>query len=262
MFSRRTRLCAGIVGLAFVLASCGPTDEAPDRHIAAPAQQTRVGDFAVPAQLDPGTPGAASADGKGTAAGAIPGLGAETSAQIPAETSQVIVVSSEKASADSGELSFYEREDGVWEKRKTFPTHNGSKGWLADRREGDKTTPIGVFTLTDAGGYRKNPGTKLDYTQDDGLPASATAAYGEDYTRVFDYVVAIDYNRRLGTPPTDRTRPEGKEKGGGIWLHLDHDSGTNGCVTLKEKDLLWIMRTLDPKAQPRIAMGPVAELKR
>ncbi|WP_453984234.1 L,D-transpeptidase family protein [Brevibacterium casei] len=262
MFSRRTRLCAGIVGLAFALASCAPTDEAPDRHIAAPAQQPRVGDFAVPAQLDPGKPGAASADGNGTAATAIPGLGPETSAQIPAETSQVIVVSSEKASADSGELSFYEREDGVWEKRKTFPTHNGSNGWLADRREGDKTTPIGVFTLTDAGGYKKNPGTKLGYTQDDGLPASATAAYGEAYTRVFDYIVAIDYNRRLGTPPTDRTRPEGKEKGGGIWLHLDHESGTNGCVTLKEKDLLWIMRTLDPKAQPRIAMGPVAELKR
>ncbi len=119
-----------------------------------------------------------------------------------------------------------------------------------------------VFTLTDAGGYKKNPGTKLGYTQDDGLPASATAAYGEAYTRVFDYIVAIDYNRRLGTPPTDRTRPEGKEKGGGIWLHLDHESGTNGCVTLKENDLLWIMRTLDPKAQPRIAMGPVAELKR
>ncbi|RAE88513.1 hypothetical protein DN545_40705, partial [Burkholderia multivorans] len=83
----------------------------------------------------------------------------------------------------------------------------------------------------------------------------------EEYSRVFDYIIAIDYNRKRGTPPTDRTRPLGKEKGGGIWLHLDHDSGTNGCVTLKEKDLLWIMRTIDPEADPRIAMGPVSELR-
>ncbi|EKU47843.1 MULTISPECIES: L,D-transpeptidase family protein [Brevibacterium] len=258
MVSARTRLCAGVVGLAFVLSSCGPDEEPPDtdRGLAAPAQQMRTGDFAVPAQLDPGGQESASAAGP-----TVPGLGPETSAQIPAGTTQVIVVSSPDVQSESGELAFYERTDETWTKRKTFPTHNGSNGWLADRREGDKTTPSGVFTLTDAGGYRKNPGTKLDYTRDAGLPASATVAYGEEYSRVFDYIIAIDYNRKRGTPPTDRTRPLGTEKGGGIWLHLDHDSGTNGCVTLKEKDLLWIMRTIDPEADPRIAMGPVSELR-
>ena len=54
----------------------------------------------------------------------------------------------------------------------------------------------------------------------------------------------------------------GWDKGGGIWLHLDHDSGTNGCVTLDEADLKWIMRTIDPDAHPRIAMGPATELKK
>lgn len=260
MVSARTRLCAGVVGLAFVLSSCGPAEESPevDRGLAAPAQQSRIGDFAVPAQLDPGGAQTASAQ----TGVSVPGLGPQTSAQIPADTTQVIVVSSPDAQSESGELTFYERTDDKWTKRKTFPTHNGSNGWLADRREGDRTTPIGVFTLTDAGGYRKDPGTELDYTRDRGLPASATVAYGEEYSRVFDYIVAIDYNRKPGTPPTDRTRPLGWEKGGGIWLHLDHDSGTNGCVTLEEKDLLWVMRTLDPEAQPHIAMGPVSELGR
>jgi L,D-peptidoglycan transpeptidase YkuD (ErfK/YbiS/YcfS/YnhG family) len=54
----------------------------------------------------------------------------------------------------------------------------------------------------------------------------------------------------------------GWDKGGGIWLHLDHDSGTNGCVTLKEADLKWILRTIDPDAHPRIAMGPAPELEK
>ena len=119
-----------------------------------------------------------------------------------------------------------------------------------------------MFTLSDAGGFKANPGTDLPYTQDDRLPSSATVAYGADYESVFDYIIAIDYNRKPGTAPTDKTRPMGWDKGGGIWLHLDHDSGTNGCVTLDEADLKWIMRTIDPDAHPRIAMGPATELKK
>ena len=91
MVSARTRLCAGVVGLAFVLSSCGPAEESPDtdRGLAAPAQKMRTGDFAVPAQLDPDGQESASAAGP-----TVPGLGPETSAQIPAGTTQVIVVSS------------------------------------------------------------------------------------------------------------------------------------------------------------------------
>src|SRR5699024_8128697 len=105
--------------------------------------------------------------------------------------------------------------------------------------------------------YRPDPGTELPYTQDDNLPSSATVAYGPDYASVFDYIIAIDYNRVPGHPPTDTTRPMGWDKGGGIWLHLDHDSGTNGCVTLEASDLKWLLRTIDPDAHPRIALGPV-----
>jgi L,D-peptidoglycan transpeptidase YkuD (ErfK/YbiS/YcfS/YnhG family) len=268
MFSRRTRAGAGLVGLAVTvsLASCGPADDSPDRAIASPAQQGPTGDFAVPVQHDPGTASATrSGEREGEASGqdpapALPGLGPETSAQIPAETTQALVVASPYADSESGELRVYRRTGDEWEKVKTFATHNGSAGWLADRREGDKTSPIGVFTLSDAGGYAENPGTKLPYTRDKGLSASASVAYGPEYERVFDYVIAIDYNRTPGTPPTDRTRPLGKDRGGGIWLHLDHDSGTNGCVTLKKDDLVWLLENLDPEAHPRIAMGPAAEL--
>lgn len=268
MFSRRTRAGAGLVGLAVTvsLASCGPADDSPDRAIAAPAQQGPTGDFAVPVQHEPGTASATeSGEPEGEASGqdqapALPGLGPETSAQIPAETTQALVVSSPDADSESGELRVYRRTGDEWEKEKTFATHNGSAGWLADRREGDKTSPIGVFTLSDAGGYAENPGTKLPYTRDKGLSASASVAYGPEYERVFDYVIAIDYNRTPGTPPTDRTRPLGKDRGGGIWLHLDHDSGTNGCVTVKKDDLVWLLENLDPEAHPRIAMGPAAEL--
>ncbi|MGO0604889.1 MAG: L,D-transpeptidase family protein [Brevibacterium sp.] len=272
---------AGVPALlvcALLVTACGAdaddgTDEssaAESADFAAPAQQTSFGDFAAPAQDSPTGADSASttSDQTGTEATGpvhpvpVPGLAKEFADQIPAETSQVLVATSPTADSEKSSLSFYEFTDKKWKKLKTFDTHNGSKGWLKDRREGDKTTPIGVFTLSDAGGFKADPGTDLPYTQDDRLPSSATVAYGADYASVFDYIIAIDYNRKPGTPPTDTTRPMGWDKGGGIWLHLDHDSGTNGCVTLDEADLKWIMRTLDPEAHPRIAMGPTPEVKK
>ncbi|MCU4296227.1 hypothetical protein D3I60_03865 [Brevibacterium permense] len=267
-----------LLACALLVTACGAdADDATDDSstvesagFAAPAQQTSFGDFAAPAQESPtGTDSDSTAsDQSGTEATGpvhpvpVPGLTKEFTDQIPAETSQVLVATSPTAASEKSSLSFYEFTDKKWKKLKTFDTHNGSEGWLKDRREGDQTTPIGVFTLSDAGGFKANPGTDLPYTQDNRLPSSATVAYGADYESVFDYIIAIDYNRRPGTPPTDKTRPMGWDKGGGIWLHLDHDSGTNGCVTLDEADLKWIMRTIDPDAHPRIAMGPAPEVKK
>ncbi|WP_432788885.1 L,D-transpeptidase family protein [Brevibacterium sp. K11IcPPYGO002] len=267
-----------LLACALLVTACGAdSDDGTDDSatvgspgFAAPAQQTNVGDFAAPAQDSPSGTGPASpaSDASGAEATGpvnpvpVPGLAKEYTDQIPAETSQVLVATSPTADSEKSSLSFYEFTDTKWKKLRTFDTHNGSKGWLKDRHEGDKTTPIGVFSLSDAGGFKADPGTDLPYTQDDRLPSSATVAYGADYASVFDYIIAIDYNRKPGTPPTDKTRPMGWDKGGGIWLHLDHDSGTNGCVTLDEADLKWIMRTLDPEAHPRIAMGPAPELKK
>lgn len=261
---------------ALLLTACGSaggggTDTSANAEpggFAAPAQQTNFGDFAAPAQDSPtkaGTTASGSTEASAEDAGPphavpVPGLSKEFADQIPEETSQVLVATSPNAKSEKSELSFYQFEDEKWTKRKTFSTHNGRNGWLKDRREGDKTTPIGVFTLSDAGGFKANPGTKLPYTQDDRLPSSATVAYGADYDSVFDYIIAIDYNRKPGTAPTDKTRPMGWDKGGGIWLHLDHDSGTNGCVTLDEPDIKWLLRTIDPEAHPRIAMGPATEV--
>ena len=283
-----------LVVLALTLTACGADADGGDADsaqtdptaLAAPAQQTSIGDLAAPTQSDPAqsSTGQSSSAGGDDSAGAsntgsdgsvsgsesvgpahsvpVPGLKQEFADQIPQETSQVLVATSPDAKSEESTLSFYQFEDDEWTKLKTFSTHNGSNGWLEDRHEGDRTTPIGVFTLSDAGGFEPDPGTELPYTQDDNLPSSATVAYGPDYASVFDYIIAIDYNRAPGNPPTDTTRPMGWDKGGGIWLHLDHDSGTNGCVTLQEADLKWILRTIDPDAHPRIAMGPDDVLKK
>lgn len=192
----------------------------------------------------------------------IPQLGPKTAAQIPQDTQQVIVSSSPKNKDTAVTTTLYERTDGGWQQKLSFAGHNGEAGWKEKRKEGDLSTPAGVFTLTDAGGYLPDPGTKMPYTQDKSLRGSAQAVYGDDYTQVYDYVLAIDYNRKTGVPPTDRTRPQGKAPGGGIWLHVDHGNSTHGCVTVDREDMGTILKALDPDKNPMIAMGSADFLAR
>lgn len=150
------------------------------------------------------------------------------------------------------------KTDSTWEKARTWPAHNGKKGWTTDHREDDKRSPVGVFTLTDAGGVLADPGAKLPYTES--VSMQAPHYWPKTHWHDFDYVIAIDYNRAKGTPPNDPTRPQGQTKGGSIWLHMDHGSGTSGCVSLSKSGMAYLLRTLDPKQHPVVVMGDKTNL--
>lgn len=85
--------------------------------------------------------------------------------------------------------------------------------------------------------------------------------WSKPYWHDFDYVIAIDYNRVKGTAPNDPTRPLGQSKGGSIWLHMDHGSGTSACVSLPKSAMQLLLRTLDPKQHPVVVMGDKATLR-
>ena len=55
----------------------------------------------------------------------------------------------------------------------------------------------------------------------------------------------------------DYRRPVDK-KGSGIFLHQQTGGPTAGCVSLRHKDLVAVLRWLRPG--PRIAMGPAGHL--
>ncbi|MDX2705720.1 hypothetical protein PV350_23075, partial [Streptomyces sp. PA03-6a] len=57
------------------------------------------------------------------------------------------------------------------------------------------------------------------------------------------------------TSPLDPTRPQGQSKGGSIWLHMDHGSGTSACVSQSKADMEYLLRTLDPALHPVVVMG-------
>ncbi len=148
-----------------------------------------------------------------------------------------------------------------WEAGPVWPARNALRGWTDDHWAGDLRSPIGVYTLTDAGGLLPDPGTRLPYDRSDGFAVSGTGFEGEPLEGSFDYVVAIDYNREPGTSPLDLTRPLGADRGGGIWLHVDHDGPTQGCVSLSEQHMRDLLLALDPALHPVVVMGDAASLR-
>ncbi|QEV16503.1 L,D-transpeptidase family protein [Streptomyces alboniger] len=192
----------------------------------------------------------------------IPDVGHRWQSKIPKDSRQVVAVYGDgEDSAKSTVVLFTKSNsaDATWEKTRSWPAHNGKKGWTTDHRENDKRSPVGVFTLTDAGGVLADPGAKFPYTKSDSM--QAPHYWPRTHWHDFDYVIAIDYNRAKGTPPNDPTRPQGQAKGGSIWLHMDHGSGTSGCVSLSKTGMEHLLRTLDPKQHPVVVMGDRANLK-
>ncbi|WSU57294.1 hypothetical protein OG521_34550 [Streptomyces sp. NBC_01463] len=189
----------------------------------------------------------------------IPDVGDRLEAQIPDDSRQVVAVyGAGKNSADST-VVLYTRTGSTWDKAADWKAHNGRKGWTADHHEDDKRSPVGVFTLTDAGGALPDPGAHLPYSESAAI--QAPRYWAKPYWHDFDYVIAIDYNRVKGTAPNDPTRPQGQSKGGSIWLHMDHGSGTSACVSLPKAAMVKLLRTLDPKQNPVVVMGDRASLR-
>ncbi|MFI5804840.1 L,D-transpeptidase family protein [Streptomyces sp. NPDC051561] len=202
-----------------------------------------------------GTPGASpSHDLK-----RIPDVGDRMQAKIPAGSRQVVAVYGEARNSADATVVLYDKKGATWDRVAAWPAHNGVKGWTPDHREDDKRSPAGVFTLSDAGGVLADPGARLPYTRSASMAAPRT--WAKTHWHDFDYAIAIDYNRVKGTPPNDPTRPQGQKKGGSIWLHMDHGSGTSGCVSVSRAAMETLLRSVDPAREPVVVMGDKAFLK-
>ncbi|WP_333767549.1 L,D-transpeptidase family protein [Streptomyces sp. IBSBF 2435] len=248
----------GVAGLAVL----GAGYTVVTRHAGAAAADTAgrhtVGGPAGTAAL---APGAAAAAASPTAApdgsvAMITGLGPKTRAAIPAATRQVLVASGKAKNSPDTVVTLWTRTgNGRWQPGAAWAAHNALHGWTASHHASDLHSPIGVFTLSDAGGFDPDPGTKLPYHHSAAFQAGGVGFDGEPLDEAFDYVIAIDYNRVPGTSPLDGTQPLGANRGGGIWVHVDHGGPTHGCVSISAAHMVDLLHTLLPADHPVIVMG-------
>ncbi|PPK62743.1 L,D-transpeptidase family protein [Actinokineospora auranticolor] len=140
---------------------------------------------------------------------------------------------------------------------------------IGQTAEGRRTTPAGVWPLTEAFGNKPGYGTRLPYRQVDtsdwwvsdvdsphynkpfrcapgACPFDERA--GEDLGRVgaaYDRAVVIDYNRD----------PVVAGAGSAFFLHIGTGAPTAGCVSVPAPALDSLLTWLDPGAHPVIAIG-------
>ncbi|MFE9452868.1 L,D-transpeptidase family protein [Streptomyces sp. NPDC006739] len=243
MIHRRTAVA--LLSAPLLLTGCGGGGaEATERRAASADRPARAT-----------TPAAAPGASAEAAPQRIPGLGPERWAGLPGHSEQAVVVTGRGPDSPVSSVVLHQRTATGWQPGTSWPAHNALRGWSDHHLAGDLRSPLGVYTLSDAGGLLADPGSRLPYTRSGGFRSPGTGFEGEPLDGSFDYVVAVDYNRRPGTSPLDWTRPLGAGRGGGIWLHVDHGGPTHGCVSIAKAHMKHLLRTLDPARHPVVVMG-------
>jgi len=153
-----------------------------------------------------------------------------------------------------------EKRDGQWVSvMGTMSGHVGRNGVAPPgaKREGDGRTPSGTYLMGRGFGQHANPGVSFRWTIVDDrdvwvddpssslynswqrAPANGRWSSAEQLrTTFYAYAQVIDYN-------TARV----PYRGSAIFLHLDHGSGTAGCISLPRRQLLSVFRWERPGAQ-------------
>ena len=191
---------------------------------------------------------------------------------------QLITAVSSGYGSDAATVQLWDRVGGCWVSAGgPWPAFIGASGFSDDKREGDGTSPTGLYGIGPVMyGNAANPGAREpyhllqcgDWWDED--PASAqyntfqhvacgtTPAWAPGsealWTETAPYpsFAVVEYN----------TAPVVAGRGSAIFLHASTGGGTAGCVSIPRADLDQTLRWIDPARAPAIVMGPASEIAR
>jgi L,D-peptidoglycan transpeptidase YkuD (ErfK/YbiS/YcfS/YnhG family) len=151
----------------------------------------------------------------------------------------------------------------------------GQNGFSNHHREGDGTTPTGIYRIGSVVyGNDPNPGyrgryqrlvcgdwwdedpTSPAYNTFQHVPCGQSPPFGGDSeplwteTTYYPSFAVVEYN----------VDPVVPYAGSAIFVHADTGTPTTGCVSIPLADLNVLLRWLDPARRPTIAMGPASEV--
>jgi L,D-peptidoglycan transpeptidase YkuD (ErfK/YbiS/YcfS/YnhG family) len=218
---------------------------------------------------------AASALGGPTRSGTCPANLATRLASTGSGGQLVTVVAAVRTSTQ-GTLRLWRRTGGCWRAvAGPWTAWLGQRGISAQKREGDRTTPAGVFGFGRVMyGIAPSPGVRYvyhriacgdwwvedprspHYNRFRHVPCGARPPFrvtSEDLSRsptAYRHLAVIAYN----------THPVVPGRGSGIFLHASRGRPTLGCVSLPLPHLVTTLRWLRPASKPLIVIGSAAEL--
>jgi L,D-peptidoglycan transpeptidase YkuD (ErfK/YbiS/YcfS/YnhG family) len=153
----------------------------------------------------------------------------------------------------------------------------GRNGLSGNRREGDGTTPTGVYGIAPVMyGTAPDPGVRFAYRRllcgDWWNEDAASPTYNSfqhvacgrrppfrvftpgmwEQPRAYPHLAVVEFNMHPVVPG----------RGSGIFLHVQTGGPTSGCISLERATLVRVLRWLRPDARPQIAIGTPAEIRR
>ena len=146
-----------------------------------------------------------------------------------------------------------------------FKCSIGKKGFTRNKFEGDKKTPIGLFSIGDLY-YRKDRISKFD-TKLKSIKIKKSMGWCNDinsknYNKLINVNEKIkheklyrkDYKYDLFVPINYNNKPIIKNKGSAIFIHLTKNyKKTAGCIALSKKDFFILLKLIDKKTKIKIS---------
>lgn len=189
---------------------------------------------------------------------------------VPTTATGVVDVRAPSQRSTQAVATLYRRQGACWRKV-AGPYHAwiGADGLSAHHREGDLTTPIGIFGFDPVMyGVDANPGVSGPYHRlvcGDWWDEDPNSAQYNAFVHVpcgsvppfargsealwreapaYDAFAVIAYN----------TTPRIAGRGSGIFVHQSEGGPTAGCVALAPRDLVSVLRFIDRVRHPTIAI--------
>ncbi|MDX3579647.1 L,D-transpeptidase family protein [Streptomyces sp. FL07-04A] len=188
----------------------------------------------------------------------------------PGPGAQLITALAPGTGSVAGVVAWWDLRDGRWVRAGSAPARFGAKGLVegAARRQGGNTTPTGLYDLPFAFGVQAPPsGTSYPYRpvhedswwcQDNASraynrwteprPADCRAGESEHlvaYRAQYAHALVIGFNYRKPV----------RNRGAGIFLHVDGRGATAGCVSVPAAAMRRILAWARPEGRPHIAIG-------
>jgi L,D-peptidoglycan transpeptidase YkuD (ErfK/YbiS/YcfS/YnhG family) len=197
--------------------------------------------------------------------------------ETPASAKQLVTVEAKVTKTTHATLRTWRRKGGCWVAAAgPYPARLGKNGLSSNRREGDGTTPTGVYRIgRTMYGNEANPGVRFryrrlrcgDWWDEDPssptynsfrhVPCGTTPPFGGasegmwEQPRPYPFLAVVEYN----------TRPVVPGRGSGIFLHAQTGGPTIGCISLRKEELRAVLRWLHPAGAPMIAIGTSKQLR-
>ncbi|MEU0245248.1 L,D-transpeptidase family protein [Streptomyces sp. NPDC006235] len=251
--------------------SAGPSPSASGDASTSPSASasTSAGDAKGTGQSASGT-GSGSGSGDTGSAARAP---AAPDFPVPVEVGDATQLITVKASGSYATVTAWAKGSSGWKAQfGTSAGRVGSNGVTdgATRRQSTYTTPTGTYTITEGFGHVAG-GTAMPYhvvTDDDwwvqdpeskfynslhgeagaDFPLTESGDRGSEhlinYPTQYAKALVIDFNRRPATPG----------RGAGIFLHVNGNGATAGCVSVPRATMDRIMSWITPSAHPRISI--------